>query len=123
MPSRTPVLGFRSLSEASARLREQGMTLQQIAARLSQATGRTITAKQVSDLEGSWWRACALTKLRLPLTLDRRFSLAHHIGEVFEEGEDYKGPVLQIEIKDQAELDAVRKALRAAPFASFTDDI
>lgn len=51
--------------------------------------------------------------LTLPIgTHDRRWSVHAHSGEVFQEGEDFDGTVLHIEVKSQAEADALIAAMR-----------
>lgn len=44
--------------------------------------------------------------------LPRRYAIMHESGAVFEEDEDYDGLTLTIELRDEAEADAVARALR-----------
>jgi hypothetical protein len=51
--------------------------------------------------------------VHLPLdpTIPRRWSVAEHSGDMFEEDDDFDGIALTIEIHSQAEWDAVESAL------------
>lgn len=50
--------------------------------------------------------------LTIPIDMHgRRWRIGDDCGEVFDEGEDYDGLTLTIELRSEAEADAVRKIL------------